>query len=318
MRILNVEPAGYSTQAKRILESLGDLDEGPFDRSALLDRIGDYEIVIVRLGHRIDSEVLRRANRLSTIVTATTGLNHIDHEEASRHGIAVLSLRGERDFLNGIYATAEHTWALVLALVRHLPAAHMHATSYGWERDRFKGTELHGKSLGIIGFGRIGSKVAHYGVAFGMRVLVNDPYVLSDSSETVKHVSLSALLQEADVVSVHVSFDDTTRELVGEKELRKMKPGSVLVNTARGEIVNEDALLKYLGEGHLGGAAVDVLSGENNGWRTSGGLIEYADRHSNLLVTPHIGGCTQESMEKTEIFMANKLVAHYHTTRRTT
>lgn len=316
-RILNLEPAGYSTEAKRILESLGDVDEGPFNRSALLDCVGDYDVMIVRLGHQIDSEVLGRADRLSTILSATTGLNHIDVEKASRRGISVLSLRGEREFLNNIYATAEHTWALILALLRHLPAAHTHVTNGGWDRDRFKGTELHDKCLGIIGLGRIGTKVARYGLAFGMRVLVNDPEVTDDFSETVEQFSLEELLREADVVSLHVNYNESTREMIGENELRAMKPGSVLVNTARGEIISEEALLECLAGGHLGAAAVDVLSGENNGWTSSRRLIEYAKNHSNLLITPHIGGCTQESMEKTEVFMAEKLVAHYHTGRTT-
>jgi len=315
-RILNLEPADYSNEAKGILESLGDVVEGPFNRSALLDRVGSYDVLIVRLGHQIDAEVLDHADCLTTIVTATTGLNHIDLEEAYRRGISVLSLRGEREFLDGIYATAEHTWALVLSLFRHLPAAHTHVTNNSWERDLFKGTELHGKCIGIVGFGRIGTKVARYGVAFGMRVLVNDPKFSHGVSEIAEHVCLNRLLSEADIVSLHVHYDETTHKLIGEKELRAMKPGAVLVNTARGEVISEDALLSCLSDGHLGGAALDVLTGENDGWTSSKRLIEYAKSYSNLVITPHIGGCTEESMEKTEIFMAKKLIEHYRTRGR--
>lgn len=316
LRILNLEPAGYSSEAKGILDYLGDVDDGPFDRSALLDRVGSYDVLIVRLGHQIDAEVLDRADLLSTVVTATTGLNHIDLEEAYRRGISVLSLRGEREFLDGIYATAEHTWALVLSLCRHLPAAHAEVMNNSWERDLFKGTELHGKCIGIVGFGRIGTKVARYGVGFGMRVLVYDPKFPQGVSEIAEHVCLNRLLSEADIVSLHVNHDESTHELIGEKELRAMKPGAVLVNTARGEIISEDALLSCLSDRQIGGAALDVLTGENDGWTSSKRLIEYARSHSNVLITPHIGGCTEESMKKTEIFMAKKLIEHYRSNGR--
>lgn len=314
--VLNVEPEGYSPEARAIVESFAQLSDGPLDRRALLERIGDYDAVIVRLAHRIDREVLDRATRLKAIVTATTGLNHIDLEHARERGVHVLSLKGERAFLDDIHATAEHTWALLLSVLRHTPAAQASIPRTEWHRDRFRGHELHGKTLGILGCGRLGIKVAAYGLAFGMKVIVSDILTvdLGRFQGNVRQVPVEDLYANADILSIHVPFDSTTRHLVGQSALARMKPGAVLVNTARGEVVDEHALLQALESGRLSAAALDVLSGENSGnarWMETDPLVDYARRHTNLLITPHIGGATFESMEKTEIFMARKLRSFY-------
>lgn len=174
MRILNLEPDNYNPAARSILSKLGKVTNGPFKRAELKREIEKYDILIVRLGHKIDKEILNNAARLKAIVSATTGLNHIDLKEAEMRNIAVLSLKGEREFLDQIYATAEHTIGLILSLLRNIPAACEEARKGNWNRDAFRGVELHGKTLGIIGYGRLGSKVAHYAQGFGMRVIAND------------------------------------------------------------------------------------------------------------------------------------------------
>lgn len=310
LRILNLEPRGYSPEARRILEELGTVQEGPLTREELLDAVGETQALIVRLGHQIDREVIQRGEQLNVIVSATTGLNHIDVDAAEKRGVAVLSLKGEREFLDTIYATAEHTWALLLALIRHIPQAHHHVLSGRWSRDLFKGGELHGRTLGIVGMGRLGRKVAGYGKAFGMRVLACDRNPAALTGTGVEEVDLDAVFSEADVVSLHVNLEPDTRQLVGRAAFERMKPGALFLNTARGELVEEAALLWALESGTLGGAALDVLSGEYTSWRTSRELIEYARTHDNLLLTPHLGGCTVDSMEKTELFMAEKLKHH--------
>jgi D-3-phosphoglycerate dehydrogenase / 2-oxoglutarate reductase len=310
IRILNLESEGYSPKARAKLERIGQVDDGPLDRVRLLERIGGYDVLIVRLGHRINAEVMDAAHRLKIIVTATTGLNHIDMDEVRQRGITVLSLQSERTFLDAVFATAEHTWALLLALIRKLPQAHQHVLSGGWERDLFKGMELHGRTLGIIGLGRLGTKVAGYGVAFGMRVLGYDVNRLLSVPSGIEPVTLETLLAQSDVVSLHVNYTPENHAIISSKELAQMKSGALLINTSRGEIVDENALLYALVSGHLSGAALDVLCGENLGWNISAGLIEYARHHNNLCLTPHIGGCTYDSMEKTEVFMAQKLSKH--------
>jgi len=311
LRILNLEPKGYSAQATKILERLGIVDNGPLDRTALLNSTRDYDVLIVRLGHKIDAEVMAAAPNLKTIVTSTTGLDHIDMEEARQRGIEVLSLRGERGFLNSVYATAEHTWALLLALIRKLPHAHQHVLSGSWDRDLFRGYELNGRTLGIVGIGRIGIKVARYGIAFGMRVLgcdIKEPAILP---EGVELGSLESVLAESDIVSVHVDYNSENYGMIGQKLIASMKKGAFFINTSRGGLVDEKALLDGLVDGDLGGAALDVLCDEYTERNGSAPLIDYAKDNMNLIITPHIGGCTFDSMEKTEIFMAKKLLRHY-------
>ena len=311
LRILNLEPHGYSLKARSLLESLGQVDDGPLDRSALLERIKYYDVLLVRLGHKIDAAVLAAAPRLRTIVTATTGLNHIAVDEAANRGIMVLSLAGAKEFLESVYATAEHTWALLLALTRNIPQAIGHVLSGGWERDEFKGVELHGRTLGIIGLGRLGLKVASYGMAFGMKVIGYDMKKAAGFLEGAAMVGWEQVLSKSDVISIHANYTPENQGMIGRAEIFAMKKGAFLINTARGELIDEDAVLKGLVSGHLGGAALDVLCGENTGWEKSARLLDYARKKGNLIITPHIGGCTFESMEKTELFMADKLLRHY-------
>jgi D-3-phosphoglycerate dehydrogenase / 2-oxoglutarate reductase len=245
------------------------------------------------------------APNLRAIATPTTGLNHIDLAEAEKLGIQVISLRGATDFLQNVYATAEHTVALILALLRHLPAAHEHVINGHWNRDLFIGNELHGMRAGIIGYGRLGRMVAKYLQAFGMRVSVTDIMGVNQVEHSdIESVSLDQLLRTSDVVTVHVPLSDQTKEFLGRRQFACMKPGSWFINTARGELVDEVALFDALRTGHLAGAALDVLCDEYASNLGENSLVRYAQQHQNLLITPHIGGCTTESREKTEHFLA--------------
>jgi D-3-phosphoglycerate dehydrogenase len=308
IRILNIEPLGYSPVARQILERAGELTEKAVTRSELLRMLPDYDVLIVRLGHQIDQEILSAGTRLRAIVSATTGLDHIDTEYAKNQDIAVLSLQGEREFLKTIHATAEHTWALLLALLRHIPAAHDAVLRGEWDRDRFRGHELGGKDLSLVGLGRLGKMVAGYGLAFGMNVRAFDPHAEDTSDDIAMVGSLADLLEHADVLSIHVPLNKTTTALIGGEELALLPPQAVLINTSRGEIVDEMALLAALTANRLAGAALDVVVGERSTSGRANALIEYAAGHENLILTPHISGATHESMEKTEIFMAKKVV----------
>ena len=161
-RILNAEALGYCDEARVILRELGEVAEGNLDREELLARLPGYDVLIVRLAHQVDREVIDTGRHLKVIVSATTGLDHIDTSYAASKGIAVLSLRGEAAFLDSIWATAEHTWALLLAVLRRIPQAFASARAGHWDRDLFRGNELAGKRLGIVGLGRVGRKVARY------------------------------------------------------------------------------------------------------------------------------------------------------------
>lgn len=309
LHILNVEPDDYSPEARDILTSFAKLDERVLSREELIASIHHYDGLIVRLGHRIDRSVLEHAEKLQFIATATTGLNHIDLKEAQRRNIEVICLKGEREFLDTIHATAEHTWGLVLALLRHIPVAVQHVHDFGWNRDRFKGRELFDRTIGIIGYGRLGSRVAQYALAFGMHVLAYDPAV-NTGAPGVTFVAFEEVLKNADIVSLHVPYEEATLKLIGDRELAFMKQDAYLVNTSRGEILDETALLVALTDHRLAGAALDVLCGENSDrpdWSVHAPLIRYARDHENLIITPHIGGATYDSMRKTEIFIAENI-----------
>lgn len=308
-RILNAEPEGYSEKAKAILKGAGDVVEERLTRERLIRRLPGFDVLIVRLGIQVDREVMDAGRRLKAIVSATTGLDHIDTEYARGKGVAVLSLKGEREFLKSVRATAEHTWALLLSLIRRVPQAFGSVREGAWDRDRFRGSELFGKRLGLVGLGRIGSMVAGYGLAFGMKVAAYDPLAEEWPDGVERKDSLAALLGVSDVVSLHTNLDEKTRKLIGPAELGAMRPDAILVNTSRGDLVDEDALLSALASGRLMGAALDVVSGERGigGGKGVPPLVEYARAHDNLLITPHVAGATRESMEKTEIFMARKL-----------
>ena len=308
LNILVAESDGFSPEAAALLRGQGTLVLADMGREELLSAVREAGVLWVRLRHRIDAEVMAAAGRLKVIVTATTGLNHIDLEEANRRGIKVLSLQGETEFLNDIRATAEHTVALMLALLRRVPAALEHVRNGGWNRDLFKGRELFRKTVGIVGYGRLGRIVGRYLKAFDTRVLTTDPAIGIDSVEPgIVFTRIDELLQESDIVTLHVNLSDTTRGFFGKKQFSMMRPGSYFINTSRGELVQEESLLDVLRSGHLAGAALDVLCDEQHNDMGHRPLVAYARTHDNLLITPHIGGCTAESMEKTEVFLAQRL-----------
>jgi D-3-phosphoglycerate dehydrogenase len=291
-----------------LLRSLGDLELADVRGAELRDRIAPADILWVRLRSRIDATVFDAAPRLKAVVTPTTGLNHIDVEEAARRGIRILSLRGATEFLRGVRATAEHTLALTLALLRHLPAAVGHAAAGGWNREAYKGREICGKTIGVVGYGRLGRLVARYFQAFDATVLACDPNVeVTAVPRAIERVTLEALVMRADIITLHVSLSPETRLMIGPSHFAAMRPAAWFINTSRGELVDEDALLQALAAGRLAGAALDVLADEDSLGMNQRPIVQYAREHANLILTPHIGGWTYESQEKTELFMAKKL-----------
>ncbi len=301
-RVLIAEGQGFSEAALGILQGAAEVTLGDLDRSGLLRAVPEADALWVRLRHRVDGEVLAAGARLRVLVTATTGLNHIDLEAAGGRGVRVLSLCGETDFLREVRATAEHTVGLLLALLRQTPAAVEHVREGGWNRDLFRGREVAGKTVGIVGYGRLGRMVGEYLRAMEATVVAADPGVEGT-------LPLEELLRVADVVSLHARLTAETQGFFGRKEFGAMKPGAWFLNTARGELVDEAALLEALESGRLVGAALDVLAGEEAGGMGQHPLVRYARKRRNLLITPHLGGGTTESMEKTERFLAEKLVA---------
>ena len=304
-RVHIAEPEGFSPKALSRLREVADVTLAPCSRAEIPRLFAQVDVFWFRLGHRLDDEVLPLAPRCRIVATPVTGLDHIDLAACAKRGIRVLSLKGETEFLRGVRATAELTLALALALIRRIPAAAADVRAGRWDRSAFRGRELFGKTAGIVGVGRLGSIAASYFAALGMRVIGCDPR--PDLPEHVERVdSLAALFSRSDLVSVHASYDASTRHLIDAAALASAKPGLVLVNTARSGLVDEAALLGALKSGRIAGAALDVVSGEPDVSRAHA-LVEYARAHENLLIVPHLGGNTVESFEKTELFVAERV-----------
>ena len=304
------EPKGYSEKAIATLQTLGPVLT--WEEAERGNRLKDAEILVVKLGMRISKEVMDRMPNLKIIGTSTTGLNHIDTEEAERRGIAIASLRGETEFLRTIYPTAEETIGLMIMLMRNLHLGYEGVLRGKWLKEQSYGHELYGKILGLIGFGRLGSMVARFGKVFNMRVIANDPNVAADvmREEGAEKVSLEDVFKESDVVSIHVLYDNATHHMIGREHFHMMKPTAYYINTARGELHDEAALLEALEKKKIAGAALDVLENEDpKGEHLKGHpLVEYAKTHPNLIIVPHLGGATFESMSRTEEFIAEKIV----------
>ncbi len=304
--LLISENERFSPKALAVLEEKARVTSADLDRASLMTAVRTANTLWIRLRHRIDREVMDAAPDLRFIVTPTTGLNHVDLAAAQARGIRVLSLKGRTEFLRRVCATAEHTVGLMLALMRGVPAAVNHVREGGWNRDPFRGRELDGKTCGIVGFGRLGRLVAGYLEVFGVRVIAADkPGLEIPTSDNVTLMPLGDLLTQADIVSLHVDYSPENHGFFGDSQFALMKPGAFFINTARGELVDEAALLHWLQSGRPGGAALDVLAGEDSGGMADHPLVRYAQTANNLLITPHIGGCTYESMSKTEEFMAD-------------
>lgn len=315
LRVLHLEAYNYSAAKLQLLErEFYFCQENLKDQTSLLLHLSEnqYDVIFTRLGLNLDAEALSTQSRLKYIVSPTTGLNHIDLDFAVANNIRVISLKGEVEFLAGIKSTAEHTWALLLALIRKLPGAVTQVKNDVWERHNLMATELDGKTIGIIGFGRLGKIIARYADAFGMRILVNDVRdVTSEVSGDYTIVSIDNLLHESDVVCLMISYNNHNIDFIDESKIREMKTNAVFINTSRGEMVNETALVRALETNKIAGAAIDVLKNDST-WsgtlRDPPLLIEYAKSHDNLIITPHMGGYGKTSILKTRDFVTDKLL----------
>ncbi len=276
-----------------------DVAEKRLSPEELAERIANYDAIIVRSATKVPREVIERGKRLKVIGRAGTGLDNIDVAAARELGVEVRNTPGANTI-----AVAEHTMGLILALARHLVDAVNSVKAGKWEKKRFMGIGLHGKTLGIVGYGRVGREVARRAKAFGMRILVNQrrltPELAADTE--IKAVDLNDLLVESDFVTLHVPLRPENVHMIGREQLARMKPGAFLINTSRGPIVDEDALLEALESGHLGGAALDVYSKEPPD--PDNPLI----RHPKVVCTPHIASQTEDAQRAAAIQVAEQIV----------
>ena len=270
-------------------------------RDALMQAVGSADGLIVRSQTKVDRELLAAGQRLLAVARAGVGVDSIDVDAATQAGIVVLNTPSANTL-----ATTEQTFALMLSLVRHTASAIASVRAGDWDRNRFVGTELHGKTLGIIGLGRVGANVAQRARAFGMKVIAHDPYISQARAEAfeVTPVSLDDLLLRSDIVTLHVALTERTRGLIGMRELALMRPHAYLINCARGGLIDEAALLDALDAGRPAGAALDVIEEEPPAAGSAGARLH---QHPKVIATPHLGGSTLEAFERIAVELAHDL-----------
>lgn len=294
--------------AKTIIQEVADVMYLPGQINLQGLDLSTYEIIWTHVDTKLDSSVLSRATSLKVIATASTGTDHIDVNLCKEKGIDVLSIRNDYGLLDRFTSTAECTWLLLLACVRNLRRATSEVLQGSWANNHFVGQQLFGMTLGVIGVGRLGTMVAKYGMAFGMRVLGCDPQGVSIPG--VESADFERLLRESDCISVHVHFEPSTRHLLDASAFRMMKDGVVLINTSRGGLLDEAALLAALKTKKVAAFGADVLSNE---WRKDmrdNLVVQYALTHDNVVITPHIGGRSEYSLRVAREFTAQK-IAHW-------
>ncbi|MBM2832259.1 MAG: serA [Dehalococcoidia bacterium] len=265
----------------------------------LLSIIGDYDGLVVRSETRVTAEVIEAGKKLQVIARAGVGVDNIDLQAATRKGIMVVNAPA-----GNIISAAEHTLAMMLALARLIPQANNSLKSGKWHRTAFTGTEVRGKTLGIVGLGNVGSELARRMRAFQMRLIAHDPFVSIDYARNlgVELVSLEALLKEADFVTLHVPLTSSTKSIIGPRELALMKPTARIINCARGGIVDEEALYRALEDGKLAGAAFDVFTVEP----AVDNILLKSDK---VVVTPHLAASTAEAQVSVAVDAAEQVIA---------
>ncbi len=308
-KILNSIGEQFSREAKQILALIGDVTYRNLSQEQLLTTISEYDIIVCGLNNTFTKEILVSASKLKIIATATTGTDHIDCRVAEELGIRVMSLRNENKFLDKITGTAELALGLMIFSVRNIPAAYNSVLNGEWKREIFIGHNLSSMTLGILGLGRLGKMMARYGKALGMNIIYYDPNVIARNKEFRK-VLFDDLVRKSDVLSIHVHLSPITEYMINGKILKKMKSNSIIINTSRGKIVDEDAIIHAINNNIISGYATDVLDGEI-GFRAddcrSHPLVKYAKSNNRVIILPHIGGMTFESRMETDIFISNKL-----------
>jgi D-3-phosphoglycerate dehydrogenase len=268
----------------------------------LLRTVGDFEGLIVRSRIQVTREVIEAGARLAVVGRAGIGTDNIDVEAATRRGIIVMNTPQAN-----VTAAAEHTFSMLLGMARNLTRADAVMRAGGWDRSKFMGVELEGKVLGVVGLGKIGAQIVRFGRAFGMKPVAYDPFVTRERAEQmgVALDEFAELLERSDFISVHVPLTDKTRRLFSRAEFRKMKKSARIVNTSRGGVIDEEALVEALRNHEIAGAALDVFEQEpppaDSALRKTEGLV----------LTPHLGASTEEAQVKVAVEIAEQFAEYF-------
>ena len=296
-RILIADPV--APEGIEMLRTAGDVDVNTgLAADTLVGIIGNYDALVVRSETKVTRPVIEAATRMQVIGRAGVGVDNIDLDAATERGVIVVNAPQ-----GNTIAAAEHTLALLMALARHVPQADASMRSGKWDRKNYLGTEIRGKTLGIVGLGKIGSEVARRAVAMEMRVLAHDPFVPAERVRAlgVESVDFEQLIMLSDFITVHPPLTASTQGMIGEAEMARMKDGIRLINVARGGIIDEAALVAAVASGKVAGAAIDVFTAEPP---RDNPLIG----DPRIIVTPHLGASTAEAQERVAVDVAEQIV----------
>lgn len=296
-----LEPDNFSELAIADLRKIGSVEL--YENGDLSSFIEDKSAIFIRLKYLITDDLIRNASNLKYICSPTTGLNHI---KISDPNIQIVSLKGEDEFLNSIRATPEHVFGLTLALLRNYAHSFMKEGNCEWNRDKYRGYELYGNTVGIIGMGRIGKLLTKYFNAFDCNVNyceIKGPCPALYGA--TYYDNIKELIEHSNIIILETNWTPENDKMIDEGFFRLME-GKYFINAARGELVDENALIQFIREDHFNGVAIDVIADET---RMEDTLTQYVDltKSHNLIVTPHIGGATFTSMHRTEEFVVLKM-----------
>ncbi len=299
-KILVITPVRHISGVPETLESIGNVTyiDDP-SAEEVQSVINEYDAIFTNPNKSkvfIGSEILNSTNRLKVICTASTGTNHIDKLYAAKLGIPILSLTEERKVINQISSTAELAFSLTMASLRHVVKSHQAVLEGEWNYEKYIGRQMNCLTIGVIGYGRLGSMYSKYCMAFESRVLVYDPYKKVNEDGIKQVASLEQLLQKSDVIAIHVHVTEETIGMIDKKCFDLMKSEVVIVNTSRGDIVNESDLVSFLKKNLNARIASDVLNDEIKSKEKSP-LLSYAKKSNQVIITPHIGGMCREAQE---------------------
>lgn len=316
VKAIYFEILNYTQDNLRLLENSFELtrlqDPSFLDASMLREA----SVLFAPLGFFFGSDLFSQSPNLKAIASNTTGIPHIDEIAAKEKNIKIVSLKNEKTFLDAITPTAELTLGLIICVVRNIFPASQSVLEGKWNRWDFGGDAMLSRmSLGIVGLGRLGRMVARYTSTLGMTVLYYDPFVKTNSNMSYEKIDrLEDLVGMADIVTVHASATKHNKHMFNENIFYKFKKGSYFINTARGELVDSEALINALKSGRLKGAALDVVDNEYEvGFSEKvldHPLIQYAHSHSHLIITPHIAGSTRDAWHLTQRFVIEKTIEH--------
>ena len=296
-------PDNVHANAVKVLKAAGDsityTADGQITREALLAAVPEADALVIRSAHKIDAEVLHAAPRLKIIARAGVGVDNVDIPLATELGIVVVNTPD-----GNTISTAEHTFGLMLALARHIPQAHASMNAGKWDRKSFSGVELRGKTLGVVGFGRIGRAVAKRALAFEMTVIAHDPYLTTDLAADlgVKLVSLDELFHTSDFITLHAMLTAENHEMINRESLARMKRGVRIIDAARGALINEADLAEALQSGQVAGAALDVYAEEPP--KPDNPLLHLP----NVVHTPHLAASTEDAQITVSVDAAKLVV----------